>query len=49
LGWRPCWDLQTALQNITHWHRAWLSQEDMKKRCLDQILQYSTDMQTKAI
>jgi CDP-glucose 4,6-dehydratase len=48
LGWRPCWDLQTALQNITHWHRAWLSQEDMKKRCLDQILQYSTDMQTKA-
>lgn len=49
LGWVPCWDLQTALQNITHWHRAWLGQEDMKKLCLDQILQYSTDMQTKAI
>ena len=31
LGWGPCWDLQTALQNITHWHRAWLGQEDMKK------------------
>ena len=49
LGWGPCWDLQTALQNITHWHRAWLGQEDMKKLCLDQILQYSTAMQTKAI
>ena len=49
LGWGPCWDLQTALQNITNWHRAWLGQEDMKKLCLDQILQYSTDMQTKAI
>jgi CDP-glucose 4,6-dehydratase len=49
LGWRPCWDLQTALQNITHWHCAWLGQEDMKQLCLDQILQYSTAMQTKAI
>ena len=49
LGWHPIWNLQTALQNITHWHRAWLSQEEMKKLCLDQILQYSTAMQTKAI
>ncbi len=48
LGWGPCWTLQTALQNISHWHRAWLGQADMKKLCLDQILQYSTDMQTKA-
>ena len=49
LGWHPIWNLQTALQNITHWHRAWLSQEEMKNFCLDQILQYSTAMQTKAI
>lgn len=44
LGWRPSWNLQTALQNITLWHRAWLGQEDMKKVCLSQILQYSIDM-----
>lgn len=49
LGWVPSWGLQTALQNITHWHRSWLGQEDMKKLCLDQILKYSTDMQTKEI
>ena len=47
LGWRPSWNLQTALQNITLWHRAWLGQEDMKKVCLSQILQYSIDMISK--
>ncbi len=49
LGWSPSWNLQTALQNITQWHRAWLNQENMKKHCLDQILQYSIAMQTKAL
>ena len=44
LGWRPSWNLQTALQRITLWHRAWLGQEDMKKVCLSQIHQYSIDM-----
>jgi CDP-glucose 4,6-dehydratase len=49
LGWTPSWSLQTALQNITHWHRSWLGQEDMKKLCLYQIMQYSIAMHTKAI
>jgi CDP-glucose 4,6-dehydratase len=49
LEWQPTWSLQTALQKITHWHRAWLAQEDMKKLCLEQILQYSIAMKTKAI
>jgi CDP-glucose 4,6-dehydratase len=49
LEWSPSWNLQTALQNITQWHRAWLNQENMKKLCLDQILQYSIAMQTKAL
>lgn len=48
LGWRPSWNLQTALQNITLWHRAWLGQEDMKKVCLSQIHQYHTDMYVEA-
>ncbi len=47
LGWTPSWSQQTAIQNITQWHRAWLGQEDMKKLCLYQILQYSIAMQTK--
>ena len=49
LKWQPSWNLQIALQNITHWHRAWLAREDMKKLCLDQILQYSVAMKTNAI
>ena len=49
LEWRPTWNLANALENIAHWHRAWLAKEDMKKICLDQILQYSIAMQTKEI
>jgi len=48
LGWIPSWSLQTALSNTTQWHRAWLVQEDMRKLCLEQIVQYSKAMQTKA-
>jgi len=49
LDWTPTWSLETALQTITHWHRAWLAQADMKKLCLEQINQYSKDMQEKTI
>ena len=48
LAWRPSWNLQTALQNITQWHRAWLVQADMKKMCLAQIHQYTIDMHAEA-
>lgn len=48
LGWSPSWNLQTALQNITLWHRAWLDQQDMKKLCLDQIQQYTLAIQANA-
>lgn len=40
LGWQPRWTLDTALERITNWHRAWLRQEDMKQLCLAQIHQY---------
>jgi CDP-glucose 4,6-dehydratase len=49
LGWSPTWSLETSLQKITHWHRSWLAQADMKKICLEQIQQYSNDMQVKMI
>jgi CDP-glucose 4,6-dehydratase len=48
LKWMPSWNLQTAFQNITKWHRAWLVQEDMRKICLAQIHQYTIDMQAEA-
>jgi CDP-glucose 4,6-dehydratase len=49
LGWSPSCSLQTALQIIVQWHRAWLGQENMKKLCLNQILQYSNAEQTKGL
>jgi len=41
LGWQPRWQLATALDQIIHWHQAWLAQEDMQQRCLQQIAQYT--------
>ena len=49
LGWKPTWKLQTALQNITDWHSAWLAKENMKKLCQNQILQFSHDVKLNAI
>jgi CDP-glucose 4,6-dehydratase len=45
LSWRPRWDLATALRQIMSWHRAWLTQEDVRGLCLRQIEQY-TNMET---
>lgn len=41
LGWYPCWGLDTALEKIIHWHKAWLNGENMKQVCLQQIQEYS--------
>jgi CDP-glucose 4,6-dehydratase len=41
LGWQPRWGLETALASITHWHRAWCAQQDMRQVCLEQITQYT--------
>jgi CDP-glucose 4,6-dehydratase len=40
LGWRPKWSLETAVQNIADWHRAFLAKEDMQKMSLNQINAY---------
>lgn len=40
LQWAPRWSLETALNHITKWHQAWLSGQDMRAVCLDQISQY---------
>ena len=41
LGWQPRWNLATALDRITDWHRAWLAGQDMQQLCLSQIAQYT--------
>ena len=40
LQWAPRWSLETALNHITKWHRAWLIGEDMRAVCLNQISLY---------
>ncbi len=44
LQWTPRWSLETALKHITDWHQAWLSGEDMRTICLNQISQYRSDL-----
>jgi CDP-glucose 4,6-dehydratase len=43
LHWLPRWPLETALNHIIHWHRAWLDAQDMRAMCLEQIQKYGTD------
>lgn len=31
LGWRPRWDIKTALSKTLEWHQNWLNQADMRK------------------
>lgn len=40
LQWTPRWSLKTALQRIIEWHQAWLSKQDMRAFCLNQISRY---------
>lgn len=40
LQWSPRWSLQTALDNIIDWHKAWLAGQDMRSICLQQIANY---------
>ena len=44
LQWAPRWPLETALKRIAEWHQAWLSGQDMKAVCLNQINQYRADL-----
>ncbi len=42
LGWHSCWNLQTALQSIIHWHKQALSGDNMQMVSLRQIAEYQT-------
>lgn len=40
LDWNPYWPIETALDHVMDWHRAWLEGKDMKQECLKQIELY---------
>ncbi|QMV12972.1 CDP-glucose 4,6-dehydratase [Vibrio spartinae] len=40
LGWQPIWDLDTTLEKIIQWHKAWLNHKDMKQYTLNEIREY---------
>lgn len=42
LQWVPKWSLETALQQVIDWHRAWLGGQDMRAVCLHQISLYES-------
>ncbi len=43
LGFVPHWPLQTALERIVAWHRAWLEGDDMRAHCQREIADFSAD------
>jgi CDP-glucose 4,6-dehydratase len=42
LGWRPLWDLETAVARTVSWARGRLGGADVRGLCLDQINEYGT-------
>ncbi|MBE1274795.1 CDP-glucose 4,6-dehydratase [Enterovibrio baiacu] len=40
LDWQPVWDLETTLEKIVAWHKAWLNKEDMNKHTVKEINDY---------
>jgi len=44
LGWTPTWDLKMTLVSIIRWHKLWLDNADMRKVCIDEINNFTKDM-----
>ena len=44
LDWKPIWELNSALEKIIYWHKAWKNKEDMQLLCLKEIEEYMKDM-----
>ncbi|PMM49039.1 CDP-glucose 4,6-dehydratase [Vibrio breoganii] len=40
LNWQPVWDLNTTLEKIVGWQKAWLGKEDMKQYTINEIREY---------
>ena len=46
LGWKPKWNLDSALENIISWHQAWSAGQNMQKFSLTQIRDYQNHTTT---
>ncbi len=42
LNWQPVWDLNTTLEKIVCWQKAWLCGEDIKLHTINEIKEYMT-------
>jgi CDP-glucose 4,6-dehydratase len=40
LRWQPRWPLETTLEKIVDWHKAWMGGADMRAHCLREIADY---------
>jgi len=47
LEWRPCWNLESALQRTLEWHRAWRIGDNMAAFSLRQIQSYEDGLRTR--
>jgi len=44
LHWQPTWTLETTLDNIVQWHKAWLAGNNMQLHCLTEITRFQQNM-----
>lgn len=44
LNWSPTWTLEKTLSKIVDWHKRWLSDQDIKLLCVDEINEFTRDM-----
>ena len=47
LHWTPTWNLGKSLNQIVNWHRAWLSRDNIRQYCQNEIDTYMADMSAK--
>jgi CDP-glucose 4,6-dehydratase len=45
LKWSPVWNLETTLKKIVTWHQLWLNQGNMHEACLEEIYQFTKDIE----
>jgi len=45
LGWRPVWNLDTALEKVVQWNRIYRQGGDVRGLCEEQVAQYTQQME----
>lgn len=44
LGWFPRWNLETALEKVVEWYKAYQEKQDLQTLCLQQISEYANKL-----